>query len=299
MQIKVWRNPYENGTNLTEPKEITINPGLTVLVGCNGAGKTTLINNIEEVLKKENVPFCMFDNLKEGGSSSISSIISGYKEFATDTLEMGASLWTASEGEAIKINLGRNSTLYKEFLDTGFFKNKYYEFKKIFNDSKDVCTSNERVFLYDATDSGLSIDSVIEIKNLFNLILKDSKEKNLETYIIIAANEYELCRGENCFDVNKGNYITFSDYEDYRTFILNSRKLKEKRLEKEEKIYLKKREKIKKEYEALKINVNSKIEEIKKIAEKENRNLTFSENRKIDDLEYKLKDFIRKNNIEN
>lgn len=299
MQIKVWRNPYENGTNLTEPKEITIKPGLTVLVGCNGAGKTTLINNIEEVLKKENVPFCMFDNLKEGGNSSISSIIGGYKEFTTDTLEMGASLWTASEGEAIKINLGRNSTLYKEFLDTGFFKNKYYEFKKIFDDGKDVCTSNKRAFLYDATDSGLSIDSVIEIKNLFNLILKDSKEKNLETYIIITANEYELCRGENCFDVNKGDYITFKDYEDYRTFILNSRKIKEKRLEKEEKIYLKKREKIKKEYENLKIGINSKIEEIKKIAENENRNLTFSENRKISDLEYKLKDFMRKNNIEN
>ena len=298
MEIKVWRNPYDNGTNLTNPKEIEINPGLTVIVGCNGAGKTTLIENIKDVLQKENIPFCIFNNLKDGGSMNMSALIGGFKEFASDTIETGISLWTASEGEAIKINLARNSTLYEEFLNTGFFKNKSYEFSKIFNEKEDVCNSNVRVFLYDATDSGLSIDSVIEIKNLFSKILEISSEKGLETYIIITANEYELCRNENCFDVNKGKYITFKDYEDYRSFIIKSRTLKENRLKKEDEISIKKHEKAAEKYKLLKEKTTLKINKIKEKADSEKRELSFSDNHKIKDLEDDLKRFARENNLD-
>lgn len=298
MKIKVWRNPYDNGTNLTSPKEIEINPGLTVIVGCNGAGKTTLIENIKDVLHKENVPFCIFNNLKDGGGMSMSALIGGFKEFASDTIETGVSLWTASEGEAIKINLARNSTLYEEFLNTGFFKNKSYEFSKIFNEKEDVCTSNVRVFLYDATDSGLSIDSIIEIKNLFSKILEISNRKDLETYIIITANEYELCRNENCFDVNKGKYITFKDYEDYRNFIIKSRTLKENRLKKEDEIQKKRHEKAKEKLKILEKEAKEKIDKIKETAEKENRKLRCIEAYKIDEIERKIKEFKRNNGLE-
>ena len=50
-----------------------------------------------------------------------------------------------------------------------------------------------------------------------------------EIYIVISAIEYELCRGEQCFDVYNGKYITFKDYEDYREFILKNREWKENR----------------------------------------------------------------------
>lgn len=91
---------------------------------------------------------------------------------------------------------------------------------------------NDRFLLLDAVDSGYSIDNVIELKELFKLILKDSEEHDVHTYIIVSANEYELANSENCFDVANGKYITFANYEEYRKFILKSRELKNKRIQK-------------------------------------------------------------------
>ena len=84
----------------------------------------------------------------------------------------------------------------------------------------------------DAVDSGYSVDNVGSLKeDFFQVVLEDAKKEGIELYIVIAANEYELARGESCMDVMNGKYLTFRDYEDYRKFILNSRKRKEKRME--------------------------------------------------------------------
>ncbi len=50
-KIKTWRDPYGEGFNTCKKREIEIEPGLTVLVGCNGAGKTTMLHNVAEELK--------------------------------------------------------------------------------------------------------------------------------------------------------------------------------------------------------------------------------------------------------
>ena len=73
--IETWRNPYDNGFSITRLKNITIKSGLTVLVGWNGAGKTTLIKNIAEQLKKENIPYYVFDNLSSGDKKSVSKMM--------------------------------------------------------------------------------------------------------------------------------------------------------------------------------------------------------------------------------
>jgi hypothetical protein len=86
----------------------------------------------------------------------------------------------------------------------------------------------ERWILLDAIDSGLSIDNIVDIKeDLFKTILEYNCGN--EIYIIVVANEYEMARNEQCFDVYNGKYITFKDYEDYRQFVLDSKELKEKR----------------------------------------------------------------------
>lgn len=54
LKIKTWRDPYDAGFSTTRPKEISINEGLTVLVGCNGAGKTTLLMNIKDQCRTDN-----------------------------------------------------------------------------------------------------------------------------------------------------------------------------------------------------------------------------------------------------
>ena len=89
--------------------------------------------------------------------------------------------------------------------------------------------------MLDAIDSGLSVDNVIEYKELlFKTILEDCKKRGIEVYIIVSANEYELARGEKCFDVQNCEYVDIPDYETYRKLIINSRKYKNKRYKHDE-----------------------------------------------------------------
>ena len=74
-KIKTWRDPYGEGFNICKKREIEIEPGLTVLVGCNGAGKTTMLHNVAEELKNENIPVFQFDNTRDGGLYSIDESI--------------------------------------------------------------------------------------------------------------------------------------------------------------------------------------------------------------------------------
>lgn len=232
MIIDVWRDPYYTGSNLTKPKSIKLNEGITVLVGCNGAGKTTLLNNIDEFAKRKNIPCDKYDNLvtsKNGIGDMFGNFNS--KDIANDIYN----LMSSSEGESIKLNITRHSKLYNDFLTNGEIKDNFYEFRKvIFGDQPNKMKDNiKRLFLFDATDSGLSIDSVCEIKEFLNNLLNTAKEMKLEPYIIISSNEYELCRNSMCFDVTEGCYVSFTDYDDYRKFIINSRDKKDKRIEKE------------------------------------------------------------------
>ncbi len=235
MIIKTWRDPYAAGFSPIKSKEIDIQPGLTVLVGCNGAGKTTLLLNIKEYCKSNDVPCLYYNNLHDGGSNAMSNL------FYAGNYEGGTALFSSSEGEGIKINIGMRSSKYKEFIQNGYINNSEYRLARAFarydkddDDEAEIVKSKDRVFLFDAVDSGLSVDSVVEIRDLFDLILEDNKDLDRNIYIVIAANEYELARNADCFDVNNGKYIRFSDYEEYRNFILKSRELKEKRIEKQQ-----------------------------------------------------------------
>lgn len=289
--IKTWRDPYDAGFSTTTPKEITLHSGLTVLVGCNGAGKTTLLRNIESILQKDTIPYHKYNNLNDGGNNSVSEMF-----YSKNYSEM-AYLVSASEGEAIKENVGLMSQNIRSFLETGFYNSRKNRFAEIFRSDKEkeqTLISNERWLLFDATDSGMSIDAVIELKEFFNMILKDSEKQGLDTYIIISANEYELASGTDCFDVQSGKYISFSDYSEYKDFILKTRIKKEKRMKKAQEICAKRREKeiakMKKEIE----KNTTKIKEIEQKAKEKNRNLTYGEKYRINDLQRMIEQNHRK-----
>lgn len=250
--INTWRDPYDAGFTPTKPTKVSFAPGLTVLVGCNGAGKSTLLLNIKEQAKEQNLPCHMYDNLNDGGNH-LGEILGGYGEKGDD-IGLGISLFTASEGEEIKGNIGRQSLLYKEFLKTGHYKNRSYRMSRIFSEDKDdTVNTNIRILLFDAVDSGLSVDAIVEVKALFDILLQDAAKMELELYLIIAANEYELARESQCFDVNSGKPIKFANYEEYREFIINNRKIKEIRINKSIKWRENRRQKeitrLKKQYE--------------------------------------------------
>lgn len=225
--IKMWRDPYDTGFSTCRRKKVEFQTGVTVLVGCNGSGKSTMLHNVRDKLKEENVPIFFFDNEKDGGSRSIS------EEMFYGNIDFGVTAMGSSEGENISMNLGKCAAKWRKFLKTGDNGDRINPFAKIMkiDDKEDGEREipNERWILLDAMDSGYSIDNIIEMKSLFNLVLEDAQKLGIELYIVVSSNEYELTHETNCMDVTEGRYLTFKNYEDYKKFILHTRKKKDKR----------------------------------------------------------------------
>lgn len=201
--FKIDRDYCDIGCNIYQKDTVTINPGVTVLVGCNGIGKTTLIHQLKNQLEKEEIPVISFDNLHDGGNNARSAA-AFYNDWAFVATSM-----VSSEGENIAMNIGNFAA------KIGSFQRKHAGAKEIW-------------IFFDAVDSGLSVDNIVDLKNdLFGIIME--LRGNTEVYIIVSANEYELARGEACFDVLRCKYVELKTYEAYRKFILKTREVKDKR----------------------------------------------------------------------
>lgn len=228
-KIKLMKDYYDKDSFLYKKDSIELKPGVTVLVGCNGIGKTTLLKQIEHHLIMKNIPYVSYDNLHEGGSKSIS------RECFNNNFEFVATAMCSSEGENIVMNLGKLASRLGNFVRTGEdYKNSL--FNKFAESLKEtdkevkapVKIPKERWILLDAIDSGLSIDNIIDLKELlFKMILECNFGNKI--YIVVVANEYEMARSEQCFDVYNGEYIEFKNYEDYRDFVIRSKEWKENR----------------------------------------------------------------------
>ena len=207
-KFKIDKDYKDIGCDIYKKNYITLKPGITILVGCNGMGKTTLIQQLKHKLENNNIPVISFDNLHDGGSRAREKAgFYGDVDFLATSIQ-------SSEGENINMNLGRFASQIGRFVRENRDKTELW------------------IFL-DAVDSGLSVDNIVDLKELlFKTILNDVSDSDV--YIIASANEYELARDENCFDVYTGNYITFKNYEEYRSFIIKTRMIKDKRLYKDE-----------------------------------------------------------------
>lgn len=202
--FKIEKDYCGVGCSIYKRSKITLNTGLTVLVGCNGIGKSTLIMQLKDQLKKDKTPFISFDNLKDGGASARS--MAGFR----NDFSFLATASFSSEGENIFMNMSRFAKQITIFVQCN------------------VGHVNEMWIFMDAVDSGYSVDNIEDVKNFIHLILKDYCEKG-DIYFIVSANEYEMARNEQCFDVLRGKYRTFRSYDAYRNFILKTREEKNKR----------------------------------------------------------------------
>ena len=231
--FEIETNPYDDKKVLYRSKTATFEPGITVLVGCNGSGKTTMINTIHSLCKKQNIPVIKFNNLIEGGGNSRQRWLNdGNSDFLCTSA-------ISSEGENIVLNMNEQASRTGYFVKYGVDPSKKARLERVLHesivgkkaDNKDNKTEliNERWVLFDAIDSGLSVDNIVEIKeSLFKIMMKNTFGNDV--YCLVVANEYEMCNGEQCFDVRNCKYVTFKDYEDYRKFILKSREIKDRRL---------------------------------------------------------------------
>ena len=211
---------------------VTFKTGITVLTGCNGAGKTTLLRAIKRSLDADRIPFMSIDNLKEGGGNAIDVMM-----YKGDT-ELAASMITASEGEGISLNLGYFFRNVDYFIRTGQDKNhpfKYINFNSSnYKEEKEKIESEleankERWLLFDACDSGLSIDMIADLKEVFDLVLFSEGTHWKDVYIIVTANSYEMAANQNCYDVAKGQCYVPISYDEYKDRILESSKIKNNR----------------------------------------------------------------------
>lgn len=121
---------------------------------------------------------------------------------------MFARSWYSSEGEDIALNIGN---ICGRFAAT--------------------CSEHEGgdiFLLLDSADSGLSIDNVVDLKDILQDIIRTMSNGKNNIYIIISANEYELAADENCLDVSKLRYVKIRTYGRYRQAIMGSRSQKDR-----------------------------------------------------------------------
>ena len=222
------RCPYEKGDILFLKGSVNIPEGLTVITGCNGSGKSTLLYDIEKRCKNDDWYIVSYREKEDGRGNSLSPYI-----FSGD-YQAVASVFGASEGEAVFQNYA--NTVYKEiaaFRDTKIInknpeKDALLRYKYIRMDE-----AKNLLVILDGIDSGVSLDMTIDIKNFLHTILEDlhTRIPEVPVYILVSSNSWEFCEGERCLDARSLKFKEFSSYEEYRTYILDSRKKKEHRPE--------------------------------------------------------------------
>lgn len=193
--IKIPEDYLDLGYSLYGGDEVTIRPYLTVLVGCNGSGKSTFLKIVEDEIKgDEDTLVIKYNHLWDGRYAKDKALMRG-------DMETAARMFIASEGEAMKANLGELVASIGRQIHNSKARNIW--------------------ILLDAMDSGFSIDNIVDMKDFFQFLFMQEKDRVI--YVLIAANSFELARSERCLDVQNMVYTDFADYEEYRDFILGTR----------------------------------------------------------------------------
>ena len=203
MNFKISKDYYCLNVKMYEKSSVEIKPGLTVLVGCNGAGKTTLIQQLKEKCKEFDIPNLSYD---QRGLQSSSILMDKMLNLDGDISGL-VNMYASSEGQRIRESIYYFGRDYQRFLKT---------VKK---------HQNHLFFFFDALDSGLSVDNIIEFKyDCVEPIIETCNKANKEAYIIVPCNEYEMARGENCLILPDLTYREIKNYDAYRKIILRSRR---------------------------------------------------------------------------
>lgn len=228
-RIPLNSDPYEDDRRFAKKKEAVFRPGLTTLIGCNGIGKTTLLNRIREVLEKRGVPFAAFNNLgNEGGERGALGMLEravGGFDNGENAIGNAVTIWSSSEGEKIRTFFARFAAqaAKKASMHTGY---------------------GEMWFLFDALDSGLSVDIITDMKELVLSRIPSMVPENMTAYIIVSSNSYEMSEGTQCFSVERSKYVSVKTYAAFKKCIARSAAYKAER----DRVFMEKAEIWKREY---------------------------------------------------
>ena len=193
----ISKRPFdEDGPLLYKKRKISINPGVTCIVGCNGSGKTTLLEIIKYRLKSEKIPYIYFGDASRRKNDVRS------RAFAAQDYGLFSNLFIASEGEGSVLSISQNAR------EIGSFVRKHQD-------------DNELWIIIDSLDAGLSIDNILNIQeNLFKTIIDSNQGKDI--YILESTNSYELAHHNDCINVQTFEHVKFKTYEGYKKFVLKT-----------------------------------------------------------------------------
>ena len=205
--VKVDTKPYDD-LELYSRTTFNLKPGINSLVGCNGSGKTTFIDIfLKDQLIKDKIEYYKYNDRQQGGSILMDRMLN-----VDDDIYGVARMYMSSEGERIVCGLEQMIMSLRSF----FNKNK----------------SKPAFLLLDAIDSGMSVDEISEIRDMFlDTVIPDAKNAfDVDLYIVVAANNYEWCSDDRIHNINitNGSELKFTNYEDYKNYILKSRQTKDK-----------------------------------------------------------------------
>lgn len=204
--FKIGRCPHEPGLQVYKKAIQSFKPGISILVGCNGSGKSTAFSYIQDILEENDIPVFKYSNLTDGGNVAREHALFYGK------LNLLAEQITSSEGENIVINIGTMAQKLGSFVERNKEKGEIW-------------------ILLDAIDSGLSIDYIEEVKEFLHNQLID-KLTDIDLYILISTNNYELCIGEACYNVQDCQYTEIDSYETFKKIVKKTRENKSKFIKK-------------------------------------------------------------------
>ena len=201
------------------------------LVGCNGIGKSTVLyqmihdndNSLKETAYDLKDDYNAFSNLFNSKKKN------EYDEFYI--------LINKNTKLCIKDDDSILHNLFGNFMSTGE-QNVHNILPNLPNiieslNKLEKLENKELYVMIDDLDVGVSIDVLIELAKIIDKLELKLKKLNINYYIVITANSYELARQFKCIDVINMKEISFKDYDDYANYVSETRKYKDTRNKKE------------------------------------------------------------------
>lgn len=219
LEFAVYKDPIEEGQYIYKKSKFWLKPGVTCLIGCNGSGKTTLFNSIYDIMQTN---ASKSDNDKTKLSDvkylRLNNYNHGPKELMQEAMFIGdmstvISQAQSSEGEQIVGWLCK----YASSLGTNV---------------RSLEKGSHLIVSFDAIDSGLSYDNIVDVRNhLFSPMLDDAKKRGINLYILVATNTYALC-DDASYDkifIHNFKHIKVNSYKSFVKYVIKSREIKNNR----------------------------------------------------------------------
>lgn len=221
------KNYYNENQNLYKSNKLVLQANnVYCLVGCNGLGKSTILHQM----------IYDHDNSLDNTAFDIDSIINPFsfmRDVEKDKEKYNEFYILLNSKTKPTINNVEDTSIYNilsNFISTGenTIHNLSPSLKSIFNVVKTL-KDKEVYILLDDLDVGVSIDVLIELSQVINRLELLLKDLNINYYIVITANSYELAKRFKCIDTITMKEVSFKSYEDYLKYVCNTRKYKDTR----------------------------------------------------------------------